>query len=448
MPLSSSNAPRSWPLVGILPALRRAPHTAFAAVSARDGEHARVRVGPREVHVLSDPETCRALLRQPEAAVGKSFFYEILKSAFGEGLLTSSGGHWQRQRALIQPLLTPKAVRRYVPTIRQATAELVDAWRGAARDGRSVDAAAGSAWLAREVTVRALFGEDGGSAGSEVADALAVMERWSAQRFWSLLDPEFYPNPARARYRRAVATIDRRVYPMIDRRQTDPAGRDDLLSRLVQAAGPEGTMSRQQLRDEAATLYLAGQETTANGLAFTLWEVARRPELQATLRQEAERVLGDGAPPADAARHLPWTRATVEEALRLHPPVWSVGRETRQAVTVNGTQLAAGSTCMLAPWILHRRADVWREPERFDPGRFHSGHQPRAFMPFGAGHRACVGRDFAMQEMILALALILRELALEDATGQPVADRALVGLLPDPAPRLRVRPVSGAVQAV
>jgi cytochrome P450 len=138
----------------------------------------------------------------------------------------------------------------------------------------------------------------------------------------------------------------------------------------------------------------------------------------------------------------------VEEALRLHPPVWSVGRETRQAVTVNGTQLAAGSTCMLAPWILHRRADVWREPERFDPGRFHSGHQPRAFMPFGAGHRACVGRDFAMQEMILALALILRELALEDATGQPVADRALVGLLPDPAPRLRVRPVSGAVQAV
>jgi cytochrome P450 len=434
-------APRSWPLVGILPGLRRAPHTAFAAVQARDGDHARVRVGPRQVHVLGDPETCRALLRQPEAAVGKSFFYEILKSAFGEGLLTSGGDHWQRQRALIQPLLTPKAVRRYVPTIAQVTAELVAAWRAAGRDGTPVDAAAWSGWLAREVTVRALFGEDGGSAGSEVADALAVMERWSAQRFWSLLDPERYPNPARARYRRAVAAIDRRIYPMIDRRQADPAARDDLLTRLVQAAGPEGTMSRQELRDEAATLYLAGQETTANALSFTLWELARRPELQATLRAEARAVLGDGAPPADAARQLPWTRAAVEEALRLHPPVWSVGRQTHQALELNGTQLPAGSTCMVAPWILHRRADVWHDPARFDAGRFHSGHQPRAFMPFGAGHRACVGRDFAMQELILALALILRDLALADATGAPVRDRALVGLVPDPAPRLRVRAI-------
>jgi cytochrome P450 len=138
---------------------------------------------------------------------------------------------------------------------------------------------------------------------------------------------------------------------------------------------------------------------------------------------------------------MPWTRAVVEETLRLHPPVWSVGRETHAPVDLRGTTLPAGRTCAVAPWILHRREDVWDAPAEFRPERFHSGHQPRAYMPFGAGHRNCVGRDFAMMEMILALGLILRAFRLADATGGPVRDRALVGLVPEPHPRLRVQPI-------
>jgi cytochrome P450 len=431
-------APRSWPVVGILPAMRRAPHRALAAVAARDGDHARVRLGPRTVDLLSAPETCRAALRLPEEATAKSFFYDKLRPAFGDGLLTSGGDTWRRQRALIQPLLTPKAVQTYVPVVADATADLVAGWRAAAADGAPVDAGAWAGALAREVTVRALFGDDAGGAAGDVAAALGVMESWTAKRFWSLIDPQRYPSRGRAAYARAVATIDRRLDAMIARRRRAPEARDDLLARLVQARDAAGGMSERQLRDEAATLYLAGQETTANALAFAFWELARRPETQARVRSEARAALGDRRPPPDAARRLPWTRAVVSETLRLHPPVWSVGRRFRRPERVGAVDLPKDATCVIAPWILHRRAEVWADPETFDPGRFHGRRAPRAFMPFGAGHRTCVGADFAMMEMTLALAGAVRDLHLEDATPRRVGDRALVGLVPDPSPRLRV----------
>jgi cytochrome P450 len=428
--------------VGVLPAMRRAPHRAFAAIQARDGDDARVRLGPRTVRLLSDPETCRALLRQDERDVGKSYFYDILRETFGDGLLTSGGQHWRRRRDLIQPLLTPRAVQTYVPTVTEATGDLLQAWRRAAAAGEPVDAGAWAGTLARTVTVRALFGAEAGGASGEIAEALATMQHWTARRFWSLVDPQHYPNRDRARYRKALATVDRTVYAMIERRRADPHGRDDLLARLVRARDAEGGLSARDLRDEATTLYLAGQETTANGLAFALWELARRPDWQARIRDEARGVLGDGPPAADSARRLPWTRAVVEETLRLHPPLWSIGRQTHRTVEANGTAIPAGTTCVVAQWILHRRAEAWRDPETFDPTRFHSGHQPRAFMPFGAGHRSCVGRDFALMEMILALALILRDVDLADATPTQVDDRALAGLVPDPSPQLHVTPRS------
>ena len=436
-----SAPPRSWPLVGVLPAMRRAPHHAFAALQAHHGDHVRVPIGPRRVDLLSDPETARALLRQPEESAGKSFFYDKLRAAFGDGLLTSSGDLWRRQRALIQPLLTPRAVRAYAPDVAAATGHLIDAWRTAARDGQSVDAQRWASALARDVTVRALFGADAAGPDGAMTEALATMEHWSARRFWALVDPQLYPSPARRRYAQAVALVDARIFAMIARRRDAPDGRDDLLARLVRARDADGGMSERQLRDEAATLYMAGQETTANGLAFALWELARRPEVQATVRSEAEAVLRAGLPAGDAARRMPWTRSVVEEALRLHPPVWSVGRETHADLDLKGTALPTGCTCAVLPWILHRRADIWSEPEAFRPERFYSGHQPRAYMPFGAGHRNCVGRDFAMMEMILALGLILRAFQLEDATPEAVRDRALVGLIPDPAPHLRLHPV-------
>ncbi len=437
--MSAPNAPpRSWPLIGVLPAMRRAPHGTFAALQARHGDHVRVPIGPRKVDLLSDPETARALLRQPESRAGKSFFYDKLRAAFGDGLLTSSGDLWQRQRALIQPLLTPRAVQAYVPDVAAATDQLITAWRSAARAGETVDAQSWASALARDVTVRALFGAEAGGPDDAMTHALSTMEHWSARRFWSLIDPQYYPSPARRRYAEAVRLVDTRIYGMIAGRRADHHACDDLLARLVRARDAEGGMSERQLRDEAATLYMAGQETTANGLAFALWELARRPEIQATVRQETDAVLGAGPPAREAARQMPWTRAVVEETLRLHPPVWSVGRETHAAIDLRGTELPAGRTCVVAPWILHRRADVWDAPAEFRPERFHTGQQPRAYMPFGAGHRNCVGRDFAMMEMILALGLILRALRLEDATGAPVRDHALVGLVPDPHPRLRV----------
>lgn len=430
--------PRSWPLVGILPALKRAPHTTLAALQAHHGDRVPFRVGPVRLNLLSDPEAVRALLCAPEEAVGKVLFYDKLKPALGNGLLTSGGEQWRRQRALVQPLLTPRAVQSYAPTVVRATRRLLQAWRDAAVAGREVDAGAWSGFLAREVTVAALFGDEGGGSAGEIAGAVATVEAWTARRFWAVVDPELIPSPGRRRYRRALAALDREIYGLIARRRADPDARDDLLARLVRAHDADGEASDRQLRDEVMTLYLAGQETTANALAWTLWLLACAPEVQDTLRAECRDVLGDNEPEAADVRSLPWVRATVEESLRLYPPVWSVNRTTRQDVDAAGTRLAAGTHCEICPWILHRRADVWDEPESFRPARFHTGLTPRAFVPFGHGPRNCVGRDLAMLELQMAVAMIVREFGLTDASPQPVRPRPYVTLTPEPAPRLRL----------
>lgn len=432
---------RSWPVVGILPAMRRAPTETLEGLRAAHGDHATARLGPLQMHLLSDPEVCRRLLRQPEDEVTKSYFYEKLQASLGRGLLTTTGEHWRRQRELIQPLLTPRAVETYTPDVTAAVESVLAAWHEAARQGETVNAKSWAVTLARDVTVRALFGEEGGGGAGDVAQALATMQAWTARRFWSFVDPHKLPSPGRRRYLRAVATIDAHVYPMIRRRREAPDAHDDLLARLVRARDQAGGMAERELRDEAVTMYIAGMETTANALAFALWELARDAELQEQVRDEARTVIGAAAPAIDAARQMPWTRAVIEETLRRHPPIWSFGRETRCAVSIKDVDLPSRATCVLAPWILHRRSDVWKEPDRFDPRRFYSGHVPRAYMPFGAGHRACVGRDFAMMELTLAVALILREVRLSDATAAPVRDHAVVALTPDPPPELAVKPL-------
>ncbi len=442
--MSSLPPPRSWPVLGILPAMQRAPHDALEGLWAAQGDHATARVGPLTLHLLSDAEVCRGLLRASENKQKKSIFYEKLKPAFGDGLLTSGGEPWRRHRAMIQPLLTPRAVRTYLPIITRVTERLIEDWRRQAAQGASVDAAASSAFLAREVTVRALFGDDTDAASADLTDALTTMERWIARRFWSLIDPELFPSSDRRRHREAVAAVDRLIHELIRRRRAEPEGRDDVLARLVRARDETGALSERQLRDEVTTLYLAGQETTAQALTFTLWLLARHKESQERLRAEVVEVMGDGLPGADQVRHLDWTRACIDESMRLYPPVWLVGRETKQPLDLGRVHLARGSICSIAPWILHRRHDVWSDADAFRPERFLDAAPRRAYMPFGAGPRNCVGRDLALLELVLALAMLVRTFRMEDATPTPIAAKPYVSLKPEPAPLLRLT-ATGAI---
>lgn len=418
--------------------MRRAPHLALEGLWGQQGDHATARLGPHRLHLLGDPEVCRALLRAGEDEQKKSFFYDKLQPIFGQGSLTAQGEAWRRNRAMVQPLLTPRAVQTYAPVIVATTERLIARWREAAARGDLVDAAEGAAFVAREVTVRALFGDASEAANAELTEALATLEAWIAKRFWALVDPEHYWSPARTRQRAAAAAVDALVYGLIERRRTDGSDTDDLLSRLVRARDDAGALSERQLRDEVTTLYLAGQETTAQALAFTLWLVARHPEAQTRLREEVRDAVADRSPTGDEARRLVWTRACVEESLRLYPPVWSFGRETLCPFQAGAVRLSAGTTCVVAPWVLHRRPDLWDDPAVFRPERFLGQSASRAFIPFGAGPRNCVGRDLAMLELVLATAMLVRAFHLEDCTPEPVTAAALVSLKPEPAPLLAV----------
>jgi cytochrome P450 len=230
---------------------------------------------------------------------------------------------------------------------------------------------------------------------------------------------------------RAAAQLGGMVGRVIDeRRAAGPRAEPDLLDLLMRDGDPP--LSDAELRDEVLTLLLAGHETTAAALTWTLILLSRYPAARDRLEAEADEVLGDREPDAGDVDRLPWTRAVLSESMRLYPPAWTIERDAVADDDVAGTVVTAGSTVAISPYLLHRNPDLWPDPEGFRPERF-LGEQDRprhAYLPFGGGRRICVGAGFAMMEAVLVLALISRSVRLDLAPGVAVPSRAEVTLRP------------------
>jgi cytochrome P450 len=219
----------------------------------------------------------------------------------------------------------------------------------------------------------------------------------------------------------------------------------DLLSLLVTARDEEGRpMSRRQLRDELMTVFLAGHETTAIGLTFTLWLIARHPVVEQELRSEWRAILGDRPVTAAEIPRLEYTRAVLNESLRLYPPAWFIGREAVVDCTIGDFTITKGTTIFLVPYVVQRDGRFFPEPERFDPGRWvndAASKPPRyAYFPFGAGPRSCIGAGFATLEMATVLPTILRRFRLDDLTGGHVELLPAVTLRPKQGVRMAIAP--------
>jgi cytochrome P450 len=228
------------------------------------------------------------------------------------------------------------------------------------------------------------------------------------------------PIPAMRRIRRGITELDALIYGMIAKRRNDPAGlgdRGDLLSMLMQATDPEdstGTrMTDHQLHDECLTILLAGHETTANGLSFALWLLAKHPEVQAKVSAEARRVLGTRTPAAEDYGQLRYTTQVFSEALRLYPPVWVTARTCHEPYTIAGYTIPRGAVVLAPQYVVHRDPRFFPEPLEFDPSRFteeQKASRPRyAFFPFAGGSRQCIGEGLAWMEGVFVLAVIARD---------------------------------------
>jgi cytochrome P450 len=398
-----------------------------------------------------------------------------LKPLVGEGLFTSEGELWRRQRRLMAPLFVQAQMARYAEVMAGCASEAVTALR----PGETFDAARMTTHIAMRIAGKALFDAETLDEADELGEALTVALRWSNDRalsplygvqlrsltplyrasewlppslrlraealFERLLSPIRLPGAETRRIEAALATIDRRVDRMIADRRASRAPRPDLLSLLLAAQDEGGRMSDKQVRDEIVTLFVAGHETTATALAWSLYLLARSPEAYARIRAEARALPG---PPtrsvcASDLGSLPYGLQVFKEAMRLYPPVYFFGRQAYADANLGGYDLPRGTIVLVSVYALHRRPEVWPDPERFDPSRFEpaaeAARHRSAYLPFSAGPRTCIGNHFALMEGPIVLATILRHVDLELSTSAPVEKEPSATLRPRGGVPMRVR---------
>lgn len=373
------------------------------------------------VYFLNRPEYIEQVLVTHQRKFMKGRALQANRELFGNGLLTSEGDFWQRQRKLSQPAFHRARIQGYAKTMVECTQSAIEGW--SAGDERDIhqDMMA----LTLDIAARTLFSVEIGEMGARIRDALEELLEVSARPERILKPLRMVSWRSEGKYRRAIAELDKIVYGIIAERRASGRDTGDLLSMLLAARDDEGNgMSDQQLRDELLTLLLAGHETTALALSWTWSLLAKHPDVERLLHQEVDSALAGAAPRVEDLPRLPYAEKVVKEALRLYPPAYVILRLALEPVEIAGYALPAGSSVGMSPWVVHHDARYFPEPEKFAPERWTESFAqklPRfAYFPFGGGPRICIGAQFAMMEAVLVLATIASRYRLRVAAEQKV----------------------------
>jgi cytochrome P450 len=425
--------------------LLRDPLDGFVALAQEYGGAVRLPyTRNRAVFLLSRPEHAEHVFVSAEANFRKAFTYRPLRAVLGDGLLTSDGETWRAHRRIVQPVFARRHLDSFVPGITDVTARRISGWQ----DGEVVDAAAEMRRLALDVVGRVLFGADLADEAEPLGVALTRLQAGNLIGAGVALLPGRAGDAALRAARHlpplaaSVRLLDELVDRMVRERRAAPGaeGSPNLLDLLIAGAHGPGGLSDAELHDEVLTLVLAGHETTAAALTWTLARLALHPDVRADVEAEVDEVLAGRVPAAGDVDELVLTRAVLQESMRLHPPAWTIERAAVEDDEVAGVPVPAGSTVGVPPYLLHRWPDLWPDPERFDPARFLGQHdRPRhAYLPFGAGRRICVGAGFATMEATLVLAMLAQRHRLDLLDGQLPRGRAEVTYRPVGRVRMRV----------
>ncbi|HEX8503199.1 MAG TPA: cytochrome P450 [Pyrinomonadaceae bacterium] len=362
---------------------------------------------------------------------------ESLRSPFflrlvGNGLVTSEGDFWRRQRRLAQPAFHRDRVESYAETMVEFSSQALEGWR----DGQTLDAHEEMMMLTQRVVARTLFSADVSRESREIGEALTnIVRPFASQATLKWILDNRLPTPAHLRFNRDVRRIDGFVYRLIGERRASGEDTGDLLSMLLRAQDEDGSgMTDRQLRDEVMTIFLAGHETTALALTWAFYLLAQNPEAEERLAAELSEVLGGRAPKVGDLPRLRYAEWVVKEAMRLYPPAWGVGREAVRDCEVGGYRVPAGTQVFAFPWVNHRDPRWFADPLAFRPERWGEeaiSKLPKyAYFPFGGGPRLCIGSYFATMEAVLVLSTIARRFRLRLVPGQRVELLPAVALRP------------------
>lgn len=441
-PVGFPPGPKGQWLLGNLPAYARDLLGFLTGCSQQYGDIVGLCLGATKAVLLNHPDQIEhVLVTGQEDFIKYRFFWRHVTRVFGNGLLTSSGDLWQHQHRLMAPAFRQQRLAESADRMVRCANRLLDRWR----EGEERDIREDMTRLTLQIAAQVLFDVELDSAVERIARAVDRGMAVVSSRFKrGFVIPDWIPTPGNRRYMATVRDLDAVVAEIVSARRTWSADRTDLLATLLRSRDRDGRpISARLLRDELVTLLLAGYETTALALTWTLYLLSCHPGIAAKVEKEIVAVLGPDRPASagdlSRLRYIGWVLA---EAMRLYPPVYLLGREAVRQVEIGGYRFRRGTVFLMSQWVVHRDAKFFPEPEMFKPERWGDSpdqQRPRfAYFPFGGGSRICIGQPLAMMEAKLILATVLQRFRLAPTSAAPVHPFPSVTLRPDRPIRLVV----------
>ena len=440
--------PKGLPVVGNAREYARDPFAFLTACGDSYGDLVHFELGPLSTYMVTNPADVERVLVGDAPTYHKLVFGDAVDDLLGEGLLLSDGERWRTQREVANPAFAATRVRGIADTMARIAAEHVADWA----DGDEVDLDVELARLTVKIIIAAMFGVE---ADDETVRTVQNNLEPLGARFEPdprrVLVPDWAPTRENREFARAVAVLEGVIDDLLERRRdtvdegptaVSAAGErpTDFVSILLRAKR-RGGQTDDQIRDELMTVLLAGHDTTALALTYTLYLLSRHPEERERYLREVDEVVGDDAPDASRVRNLTFTDRALSEAMRLYPPVYALFREPQVDVKLGGYRVPAKSAVMLPQWVVHRSERWWDDPLRFDPERWtparRAGRPRFAYFPFGGGPRHCIGKQFSLLEAKLILAVLGRRFSL-DYVGPDLELRGSLTMHPREPVRMRV----------
>jgi enediyne biosynthesis protein E7 len=382
-------------------------------------------------YVINHPDDIKRVLLSNHRNYTKGEGMDRVKILLGNGIMTSEGDFWRRQRRMMQPSFHRRVIDQFSDLIGEVNAGFAARWAQQAARGEAINVSDDASELTLQIVLRSIFGTD--------------LDRLESQLGANPFDVVAKEQNRDLKFAFRFRSLTKLVAELIGRRRREPEQHFDFLSMLMASRDrdtDEG-MSEKELIDEVLTLIVAGHETTAAALTWTWYLISQHPDAQARLQAEADRMPGDGTLGLDAAESLAFTHQVLQEALRLYPPGWLITRRTIEADELGGYPIAPRTDVFISPYMLHRHPAFWSEPEEFRPERFAGADAAErhrfSYIPFAVGPRHCIGENIAMFEMLVHVQAMSRRFHLTRAGSEPIELEAQINLRPRSNLMMRVK---------
>lgn len=404
-----------------------------------------VDVAVLKILIITKPDYIKYILQENNKNYIKSFGYEIIKLFLGNGLLTSEGDFWRKQRRLAQPAFHKEKLVEITKQMARSSEILATTLEQVKNEGKEIDITEYMNSVTLDIVSAALFSADVSKNIDVIRNSLTVANEFAMERITAPIKwPVWFPLPSIIKFKKAATELDKVVYGFIENHRSAKERPNDLLTMLMDAVDEETgeRMSDLQLRDECMTIFLAGHETTSLALSWFWLLMHEHPEEEKKLHEELKTVLNGRTPGFADIPKLKYTKQLIEETMRLYPPAWTIGRRPLEDDVIDGYPIKKGQNILMMAYHVHRHPDYWEQPDKFMPERFSDENVKNikkfAYFPFGGGPRLCIGNSFAMMEMQLVIATLAQRFKFRRTETHEIQKDPLITMRPKDGIKMKV----------